>query len=218
MTPTVAGGGVRGCVATPKLRLEPQSHAVESAASRFPLDENGGPPEEPLIGIASRHDPCTSWNLVMARSLKQLRHRRTIVGVLAVAWLPYMSIRCIESSGHLGCPIASESHDSVPPSDDVHRHAHDSHQESPHSHQHVPVTRTQAPSHDPPPRTCCELTGKYAVTLAAPAPSAAPLVMVASFRRAGDVPQAPLPARAVRQFPEPSHHPPPYLLFATLLI
>jgi hypothetical protein len=92
-------------------------------------------------------------------------------------------------------------------------HVHD------HSHDHSNANR--ASHHDegaPPGHTCCQLTGKYAFTVASPPPSPSPPAVLVTIPTSTDTPDRLLAIRLRRFRPEPTQHAPPYLCFLSLLI
>jgi hypothetical protein len=147
----------------------------------------------------------------MNSPLRRIRRCRTIVGLLAFAWLPYVSTYCIDASAHGGCPLPHASRDAG---------SHQGGEPDHHSHAGVPAAHDDGGHDETPARTCCELTGKRACTLSSSTPSAAPPGLTVTLPRAIDIHTlAPLPTlRAQRRMPGPIHGPPPYLRFATLLI
>ena len=147
----------------------------------------------------------------MNTPLRRMRRCRTIVGLLAIAWLPYVSTRCVDASADGGCPIAHPPRDAG---------SHQGHEPGHHSHEGVPTAHQDGDHDQTPGRTCCELTGKYACTVNSSTPSAAPPRLMVTLPRAVDVHAlAPLPTpHPQRRTPGPIHGPPPYLRFATLLI
>lgn len=148
----------------------------------------------------------------MSLSLRRVRRCRAVLVVLAVAWLPYISVRCVESSAH-GCPIWTPSHGAAGRSQPEHEHpghAHDG-----NAHEGMP---SGGESDHLPARTCCELTGKYAFATSVPAPSAAPAAVLVRLCEGAEFPQPPLAVDAHRRVPLTAHAPPRYLRFATLLI
>ena len=100
----------------------------------------------------------------MRISWMKMRACRMVTMLLMVAWLPYMSTRCLENPlTHAGCPmfpaVASAAHPG-------HHGGRDSAMAHHHGHAH----------HDPG-HTCCDLTGKCNVrVIAATPPLDAPAV------------------------------------------
>lgn len=97
------------------------------------------------------------------RVLRQNRYRRAIVATLALAWLPYISLRCVPAvaSADPACDVLPDG------GEETHHHVDTVHHEPP------------AHDHEGPCKTCCELTGKLNVTLAPPLVSVDPQVLAA---------------------------------------
>jgi len=152
----------------------------------------------------------------MRTSLKAIRNNRAIVGLLFVAWLPYVSTHCIGAFAHGGCTVFPTSGDG--PIGDAHgdRHMH-GHEHAagrtPVSSEHGEHSSDRSPEH-----TCCELTGKFAFAPAASAPSPAPLAVLVTFRGLADQLEPRTAVFVGRRVLDPTHHPPPYLRFGALLI
>jgi len=126
------------------------------------------------------------------------------MAIVALTWLPYMSARCIEGAT-AGCPLVTEEHEAEgQPRHESHDHGTAAH----HDHD----GKSSAPE-----RTCCELTGKCAVEVTSQTPTASPAVAVAVVETVDVLPLAVRVARVLR-VADPTHHPPPYIRFATLLI
>ncbi len=98
----------------------------------------------------------------------RLRRSRLTLAVVATVWLPYMSVCCIAAplGGAEGssacCPMLAG-----PMQHSAQADSHDSHAVG-HSGSHgVELTHADASSADDqmPARTCCELTGKFRVTV-----------------------------------------------------
>ena len=152
----------------------------------------------------------------MRTSLKAIRNNRAIVGLLLVAWLPYVSTRCIEGFGHGGCTVFPTSEGG--PIGDAHgdRHAH----RHEHGAEHSPGSSEHGehPSDRSPEHTCCELTGKFAFAPAATAPSPEPLAVLVTLREPADKLEPRTAVLVGRRVLDPTHHPPPYVRFGALLI
>ncbi len=143
-------------------------------------------------------------------SLRRIRTRRVIPLVLAVAWLPYMSVRCIgDPATHTGCgilpaPVHAQGAE-------AHVHAHEGDvpaQPAGHGQKHKPPLGCM----------CCNLMAKCATRATPAVPSLAPLQLATQ-----------LPATVQAVFPHlvrlhqgpataVAHAPPTYLLNVTLLI
>ena len=130
---------------------------------------------------------------------------RALVVTLAVAWLPYITTRCIDP---VSCPTE-------------HARQHDDH--SDHGHHGHSGIASERGTHDETPaetpiRTCCDLTGKLNVLVSAGTPSITPVLFSST-----------LPTSAVWEFlhhqsprrdlvPPAAHGPPAYLRNHILLI
>jgi len=151
----------------------------------------------------------------MRAPLKAIRNNRAIVGLLLVAWLPYVSTHCIGAFAHGGCTVLPTSERE--PIGGVHgdRHMHgDEHAAGhPPGSEHGEHSSDRRPEH-----TCCELTGKFAFTPAASAPSPAPLAVLVTLRGPVDELEPRTAVLAGRRVLDPTHHPPPYLRFGALLV
>ncbi len=147
----------------------------------------------------------------MNSPLGSIRRCRTLVGLLAIAWLPYASTYCIDAPVDGGCRLAHASSDAG---------FHHEHEQGHHSHDSVPAAHQDGDHDQIPARTCCELTGKRACTLSSSTQPAAPPGLTVMLPRGMDTHSlAPLPtASPLRRTPAPAHGPPPYLRFVTLLI
>ena len=148
----------------------------------------------------------------MNGTLHRIRRRRSLLVLVAITWLPYVSVRCVEGATN-GCPISATAHEHGEMKRETHSHEHhhatDAHDrgEADHEHGNLPG----------PERTCCQLTGKYAIELTSPTVSAPATTALAKIWTPSARPSA-VSVLAVRHVPDPTHHPPPYLRFATLLI
>jgi hypothetical protein len=142
----------------------------------------------------------------MRTPLRKIRDCRAIAFVLAVAWLPYIATRCIENPLTHHCSVLPAA---------AHAHAGETHEPSHHgmASAHDDQHHKTAPAH-----TCCDLTGKCNMKLAAATPSFVPIHLVAILPLAVDasVPYAELPPQ--RDAAALAHAPPTYLRNATLLI
>lgn len=133
-----------------------------------------------------------------------LRHRRAVVLLLALTWLPYVSTRCL-ADAHGGCGMMAMSHESPA------AHPTDSDHSGSATHDH-------SEHHSTPARTCCELTGKCDVAISATISTvdAAPVVaIVPAITRA---PVRSEPERLGDPIRTLAHAPPLYLRNATLRI
>jgi len=85
-------------------------------------------------------------------ALRQIRRRRAVFVVLALAWLPYVTLCCIPAPGsaHAGCDVLE--HGSEAAGHDVKVGHHES----------------RGHDHEGPASICCELTGKSNVTFSTP--------------------------------------------------
>ena len=146
--------------------------------------------------------------------MHRIRSHRGIMAVMVLTWLPYISVRCIEGATS-GCPLVSEQHEAGQPRHQGHhyapQHGHDE------GDDHGTAAHHDHDGSSVPERTCCELTGKYAVEVTSQAPTASPVMAVAVIETADVLPLAARVAR-VRRVTDPTRHPPPYIRFATLLI
>ena len=107
------------------------------------------------------------------------------------------------------------SHEEAAAPGDVHDHSHD-HSQGPHAA--MPPAHHDGHDGSMPGHTCCELTGKYAFTVASSPPSAAPSVVLVTMPTLAETPAGLLAVRPRGLSPEPTQHAPPYLRFVTLLI
>jgi hypothetical protein len=131
------------------------------------------------------------------------RRSHTVVTILLLlAWLPYVSVRCIDNPGkHSGCLILAAPVQTEP---SIHDHA---------SHEHH-GERTPAHSKG---FSCCDLTGKCEVVASASSQHAMPVVLTTT-PLAAELPSPHLSIEARAASIENAHGPPRYLRFATLLI
>lgn len=144
----------------------------------------------------------------MNRPLNGIRRHRGLLALVAITWLPFVSMRCIEGVTE-GCPVLGTAHE----------HGEDGSQGDGHDHhaEHAQGRGAADHGHDRSNRTCCELTGKFAVEVTSGTTSA-PLVPLATWVRPSELLPRLSAKRPVQRVADPTHHPPPYLLFATLLI
>ena len=134
---------------------------------------------------------------------------RAIVTTLALAWLPYITTRCIDPAK---CPT---EHTHLNQQQEQHRHGdrvHD-HGDAPGHH----GTHHETPTPSTPAQACCDLTGKFNIVSAEGAPSVTPVFSSAPLA----VPV--VPERLSRQprgdfVAHTAHGPPTYLRNHTLLI
>ena len=149
--------------------------------------------------------------------MHRIRSHPGIMAIVALTWLPYMSARCIEGLTG-GCPFTAAQHEA----DSRSHHEGD----GDHAHRHGPHAAEDhgtAANHDHggkspvPERTCCERTGKCAVEVTSSMSSASPVVAVTKVATIDVFPKA-LHVRRARRVADPTHHPPPYIRFASLLI
>ncbi len=139
---------------------------------------------------------------------------RTIVGILAVAWVPYILTRCVEGIGHEGCPVSAAAHEETSS-----QHHHGDSSEHHHARRGVLPAAHQTDDHEhPSERVCCDLTGKSAFVKSAPPSTAAPAVVLVTLYGSATALIPPEGPRSKSRAAAPTHHPPPYLRFATLLI
>jgi hypothetical protein len=143
--------------------------------------------------------------------LGRMRRCRPLVGLLAIAWLPYVSTYCIDAPVDGGCRLAHPSGNAG---------SHQGHGPGHHSHHDAPTAHHDGDHDHIPAGTCCELTGKRACTLNSSTQSTPPPGLTFTLPWGMDThPLAVLPtARPLRQTPASAHGPPLYLRFVTLLI
>ena len=144
----------------------------------------------------------------MHSRLARIRRSRFVLGTLALAWLPYVSARCVDASVH-GCPTWGSSHEAGASS----HHAEDGR----HAHDATPPVEHGSNDDHTPARTCCELTGKYAFAPSISAAAAPPMVLM-TVRSGTDALRPFPPLCADGQVPRTAHAPPRYLTFRTLLL
>ena len=150
-------------------------------------------------------------------STHRIRSHPGIMAIVALTWLPYISARCIEGATG-GCPLMAAEHGAEGrphhEGDRDHAHQHGPHAAEDHgtAAHHDHSGKSSAPEH-----TCCELTGKCAVEVTPLMSTASPAVAVAMVATITVLPMAMRVPRAKR-VADPTHHPPPYIRFATLLI
>jgi ABC-type Zn2+ transport system substrate-binding protein/surface adhesin len=139
------------------------------------------------------------------------------MAIVALTWLPYISARCIEGATG-GCPLVAAEYETEGRSHHEggrnHAHQHEDHAAEDHG-----TTAHHHNGGEPsvPERTCCERTGKCAVEVTSWMPTAPPAVAVAMVATIDVLPKA-MRAQRARRVADPTHHPPPYIRFATLLI
>lgn len=153
---------------------------------------------------------------------RRARHSQLIAVAVVVAWLPYACTRCLETSGGqhgaggsadcvFGHPAAAASHPDHHDRADTHPHHGHSAAQPEHGgkgHDHSPID------------TCCELTGKYAVTLTSVPGLSDPWGTMVTVIAAAGMPGlrvAPFAYRVPCALPL-AHGPPVYLRNAALLI
>lgn len=143
----------------------------------------------------------------MDRPLNRIRRHRGLLALVVITWLPFVSVRCIDGVAG-GCPNrAAHEHGEI----GAHGFGYD------HRSAHVQDRGAADGDHDTSHRTCCELTGKLAVEVASWQMSPPLAAIVTRLCPSGLLPG--LSAnRPMRRVADATHHPPPYLLFATLLI
>jgi hypothetical protein len=145
----------------------------------------------------------------MQGQLARIRRSRLVLGTLALAWLPYVSARCVDASVH-GCPTWGSSNEAGASS----HHAGEGH----HAHETAPPAEHGSNDDHTPARTCCELTGKYAFAPSTSAASAGPPMVLVTIRSATDAVRLLPPLSADARVPRTAHAPPRYLTFHTLLV
>jgi hypothetical protein len=134
--------------------------------------------------------------------LAQRRRRfRGVTVVVALLWLPYVAVRCIDCPpDHSGCPIHSAAAGPA--------------ESEPHAHHHG----NEGSHHDAPPAgTCCDLTGKCNVLVtagAAPDVPAIGVLLPAPLRPVVDT----VRTHVVRLPPPLAHGPPIHLKHRVLII
>lgn len=133
-------------------------------------------------------------------ALRQIRRRRMMVMALALAWLPYVVVRCIAAPGpaHAECGMLEHGGETAEHGVSEH-HEHGEHE------------------HEGPVRTCCELTGKSNITLAAPLSVYPPILFAIAVSPSGAA------SRASEVFGtsarlQHAHAPPAYLRNSALRI
>ena len=151
----------------------------------------------------------------MRAPLKAIRNNRAIVGLLLVAWLPYVSTHCTGAFAHGGCTVlpTSEREPIGEAHGDRHMHGDEHAAGHPPGSEHGEHRSDRRPEH-----TCCELTGKSAFTPAASAPSPAPPAVLVTLRGPADELEPRTAVLVGRRVIDPTHYPPPYLRFRALLI
>ena len=144
--------------------------------------------------------------------LHRIRCHPGIMAIVALTWLPYMSVRCIDATS--GCLLLGAEHEAQERSDHEESRArqHGCHAEDDGPAAHHDDGKSSAPKH-----TCCELTGKYAVDVTSWTPTVSPAVAIAAVEAVDVLPTA-MRVPRVRCSADPTHHPPPYIRFASLLI
>jgi hypothetical protein len=145
----------------------------------------------------------------MKAPLRNIRACRSISVVLAIAWLPYIAMRCVDNPAtHAGCGMLRGA--AHAPGSDGHGPSHEgmAHGGGTHNHGQEPARA----------HTCCDLTGKCDVKITTGAPSLAPPLLATIL---------PVAVRAIVADPERlsacltppvAHAPPTYLRNATLLL
>jgi hypothetical protein len=134
-------------------------------------------------------------------ALRQIRRRRVVVLALALAWLPYVTLRCVAAPGsaHAGCDVLEHG------SEAAENHANVGHHER------------RGHDHEGPASTCCELTGKSKVTLSTPLSFDPPILSAIAISLSGAV----APASEVLGMSgrlSHAHAPPTYLRNSALRI
>lgn len=142
----------------------------------------------------------------MNGSLHRIRRQRSLLALVAITWLPFISVLCVEGPAN-GCPTLAAGHEQEAVQE--HHHASHAHDQGQADHDHE---KSGAPEH-----TCCQLTGKCAVELSSPT-SSAPAIVAVTWIRTPNMRPAAVSVRPAQYVADPTHHPPPYLRFATLLI
>jgi hypothetical protein len=137
----------------------------------------------------------------MRASLSKIRSCRAIIVILAVTWLPYITTRCVENPiTHVGCPFFPGA---------MHAATHSDAQSPQRQH-----AQHHAPGH-----SCCDLTGKCNVRVAASPQAFDPPTFAVAL------PAAPHPIVVTALCSDQrsnvayvAHSPPAYLRNATLLL
>jgi hypothetical protein len=134
-----------------------------------------------------------------------------VLVALALTWLPYMSMRCVDSPGGEECWMSSH-HSEGHGSGEAHKGYHP-----------APGTTEPSPPHDHGSGrdegcTCCELTGKCNIKITSATPQVDPVQLAATLPGPA-VPVVPdVPALPPRSTPAVAHAPPIYLRNVTFLI
>jgi hypothetical protein len=134
-------------------------------------------------------------------ALRQIQRRRVVVLALALAWLPYVTLRCIAAPGsaHAGCDVLEHGSEAAAHDVNVGHHERRGH------------------DHEGPASTCCELTGKSSITLSTPFSVDPPILSAIAISLSGAV----APASRVLGMSGGlwhAHAPPTYLRNSTLRI
>lgn len=153
----------------------------------------------------------------MKRSIRRLARSRTFHLALGLAWLPYMAMRCVDNPvTHEGCGVMAAEHRRAEerPGTSGRSHQNDRDAVEQHSTEHHDHAGHE---HSRPVHTCCELTGKYNITVSSTIPLSPP-VEIATFA----TPSAGMGWQGGTRWYAPpvavAHAPPFYLLHSTLLI
>lgn len=104
-------------------------------------------------------------------AVRQIWRRRVVVLALVLAWLPYVTLRCIPVSGsaHAWCDVLAHGSEAAGHDVNVGHHERRGH------------------DHEGPASTCCELTGKSSVTLSAPFSVDPPILSAIAISLSGAV-------------------------------
>jgi len=104
-------------------------------------------------------------------ALRKIRRCWVVVLALALAWLPYVTLRCIPAPGspHAGCDVLEHGSEAAGHDVNVGHHERRGH------------------DHEGPASTCCELTGKSNVTLSTPFSLDPPILSAIAISLSGAV-------------------------------